>query len=136
MILTGLVPWNFFAQSLTYSSGSLVNNANLVTKVYFPRLVMPIAPVLACFVDFCVACVLLFFIMAYYAAVPSALIWLMPFMLLLNTSFPSILFRFRRVIWISVWRCCALAELYWQEVINRTKAIQYHFPKLITLADM
>ncbi|MGI6454035.1 MAG: ABC transporter permease [bacterium] len=81
--LVGILPWNFFAQSLTFSSGSLVNNANLVTKIYFPRLIMPFAPVLACLVDFAIASLLLLIMMPYYHFIPSSNIWLFPFMFIL-----------------------------------------------------
>jgi len=49
---TALLPWSFFSQALTRSGGSLVSSANLVTKVYFPRLIIPFAAVLAPIVDF------------------------------------------------------------------------------------
>ena len=49
---TALVPWTFFSSSLTSASGSLISSKNLITKVYFPRLVIPIAPVLGKLVDF------------------------------------------------------------------------------------
>jgi lipopolysaccharide transport system permease protein len=61
---SGLVPWMFFATGLTQSSNSLVGSANLITKVYFPRLVIPIATVLASFVDFLLAGLVLAFLMA------------------------------------------------------------------------
>lgn len=67
----GLLPWTFFAAALTQSSVSLVGNANLISKVYFPRLVMPLASVLACVVDFAVAFVLLLGLLLYYGVVPG-----------------------------------------------------------------
>ena len=78
-----LVPWNFFANGLTWSSNSLVGNANLIQKVYFPRLVIPISAILSGVVDFALSFVVLLGMMLYYRMMPtSAVIWL-PFFLLL-----------------------------------------------------
>jgi lipopolysaccharide transport system permease protein len=78
-----LVPWTFFANGLTQSSNSLVGSANLITKVYFPRLVVPIAAVLAGLVDLLIALGMMFCMMSYYGVSPSwNLIWLIPFVLL------------------------------------------------------
>ena len=79
----GLLPWNYFAGSLTRSSQSLVGSANLITKVYFPRLVIPISGVLGGLVDFAVSSVVLGILMLVYRIAPTAnIIWL-PFFLLL-----------------------------------------------------
>jgi len=79
----GLLPWNYFAGSLTRSSQSLVGSANLITKVYFPRLVIPISGVLGGLVDFAVSSVVLGILMLFYRIAPTAnIIWL-PFFLLL-----------------------------------------------------
>src|SRR3979409_2581949 len=61
-----LLPWQLFAHALTESSNSLVANERLITKVYFPRLVVPISAVLGGLVDFCIAFVILLLMMAYY----------------------------------------------------------------------
>lgn len=79
----GLLPWTFFAQGLSQSSDSLVSSANLVRKVYFPRLVIPTASVLAGVVDFAIAFVVLFALMAYYGIWPSAAVVFLPLLLLL-----------------------------------------------------
>lgn len=63
---SGLVPWTLFASSLSGISGSLVGSANLVQKVYFPRLILPIAAVGAFIVDFVIAMSILFVLMVYY----------------------------------------------------------------------
>jgi lipopolysaccharide transport system permease protein len=68
----GLVPWTLFAYSLTESSGSLVTNQNLITKVYFPRLIIPLASVLAGLVDFAISFAVLLLLMLYYGIVPHA----------------------------------------------------------------
>lgn len=78
-----LVPWQFFVYCLTQSGNALVANQNLITKVYFPRLAIPLAIVLAGLVDFCVASVVLAGLMVYYGVVPTAAIVLLPAFLLL-----------------------------------------------------
>jgi homopolymeric O-antigen transport system permease protein len=78
-----LVPWTFFAAGLTQSSNSLVGSSNLITKVYFPRLVIPLATVLSGVVDFMLALVVLVGMMLYYHIVPGLnLLWLPAFLLL------------------------------------------------------
>jgi lipopolysaccharide transport system permease protein len=78
-----LVPWTFFATSLTQASNSLVSNANMIKKIYFPRLFMPVAPVLAALVDFVLAFVVLLAMMAYFEIAPTMnVIWLPAFLLL------------------------------------------------------
>jgi lipopolysaccharide transport system permease protein len=80
---TGLVPWTFFANGLSQSSNSLVDSANLIRKVYFPRLTIPIANVLSGLVDFAIAFGVLVIMMLYYGVVPSIrMIWLPAFLLL------------------------------------------------------
>ena len=78
-----LLPWQLFAHALTESSNSLVANERLITKVYFPRLVVPIAAVLGGLVDFGVAFVILLGMMVYYGIVPtSAMVTLPAFIIL------------------------------------------------------
>jgi lipopolysaccharide transport system permease protein len=78
-----LVPWTFFANGLTESSNSLVGSANLIKKVYFPRLAVPVAAVLAGLVDFAVAFAVLVGMMLYYGVAPTAnVLWLPLFFLL------------------------------------------------------
>jgi lipopolysaccharide transport system permease protein len=78
-----LLPWNYFAGSLTRSSTSVVNSAHLITKVYFPRLVIPIAGVLSGLVDFAIAFVVLIGMMIFYGIAPTmAVVWLPAFFLL------------------------------------------------------
>jgi lipopolysaccharide transport system permease protein len=80
---TALVPWTFFATGLTLSSNSLVGSANLVQKVYFPRLIIPVATVLSALVDFAIAMLVLFAMMAIYRIAPSwNAVWLPLFVLL------------------------------------------------------
>ncbi|HLF26884.1 MAG TPA: ABC transporter permease [Anaerolineae bacterium] len=78
-----LVPWTFFAQGLNQASNSLVIGAKLIKKVYFPRLVMPIATILAGVIDFALAFVVLLVMMLVYGIVPTAnIVWLPLFLLL------------------------------------------------------
>jgi lipopolysaccharide transport system permease protein len=86
--LAGLVPWTFFATSLTQSSNSLVGSANLIKKVYFPRLAVPIATVFAAVVDFCIGFLCLAPVLMYYGARPSWRLLYLPlfFLLALTTS--------------------------------------------------
>ncbi|MBV9866488.1 MAG: ABC transporter permease [Abitibacteriaceae bacterium] len=78
-----LVPWTFFANGLGNSANSLVGSANLITKVYFPRLTIPIATVLSGVIDFALAFVVLIGMMLYYGMVPTINIVWLPFFLLL-----------------------------------------------------
>ena len=78
-----LVPWTFFANGLSQSSNSLVGSANLITKVYFPRLIVPLASVFSGIVDFVLAFIVLLGMMLYYGLAPTLNILLLPLFLLL-----------------------------------------------------
>lgn len=78
-----LVPWTFFANALTQASNSLVLSGNMLKKIYFPRLALPIATVFAGVVDFALAFIVLLCIMLYYGLVPTANILWLPFFALL-----------------------------------------------------
>ena len=78
-----LVPWQFFASGLTRSSGSIVGSANLIRKVYFPRLVIPVAAIMPGAVDFCLAFLVLLVMMAFYGIVPTVNVLWLPLLLLL-----------------------------------------------------
>jgi lipopolysaccharide transport system permease protein len=80
---TALVPWTFFAQGVTQSANSVVASANLINKVYFPRLAIPVASVLAGLTDLLPAFVVLLGMMLYYGVYPGAeIFWLPAFVLL------------------------------------------------------
>ena len=80
---SALVPWTFFANGLAQSANSLVDSANLIRKVYFPRLTIPIANVLSGLVDFTIAFVVLLGMMFWYGVVPTGrIVWLPLFLLL------------------------------------------------------
>jgi lipopolysaccharide transport system permease protein len=78
-----LLPWGYFSQAITRSSASLVGNANLVSKVYFPRLIIPIAAALAPAVDFAVASIVLVAMMIWYGIAPTWGALLLPAFLIL-----------------------------------------------------
>jgi lipopolysaccharide transport system permease protein len=78
-----LVPWTYFAQGLSQSSNSLVGSANLIKKVYFPRLVVPISAVLSGSVDFVLAFIVLLGMMLYFGIVPTLNVLWLPLLLLL-----------------------------------------------------
>lgn len=80
---TALLPWQLFSHALTESGNSLVTNRDLLTKVYFPRLLIPLATVLAGLVDFVLAFLVLLGMMAFYGIVPTAAILFLPVLVLL-----------------------------------------------------
>jgi len=78
-----MLPWTYFSSAMSNSSNSLVSSANLLTKVYFPRLVIPLASVLPAVVDFCIAFIVLLGMMLFYRIVPTwNVLWLPAFLLL------------------------------------------------------
>jgi lipopolysaccharide transport system permease protein len=85
--LAGLVPWTFFSNSVTASSNSLVGSSNLITKVYFPRLIVPAAALMAGLVDFILAFLLLIVLMVYYQVVPTIQVLFLPVVVLLTALF-------------------------------------------------
>jgi lipopolysaccharide transport system permease protein len=80
---TALLPWTFFSSALTGATSSLVANSSYVTKVYFPREIVPITYIVAAFLDFLVASLVLGGLLAYYRVVPGlAALWALPIMVL------------------------------------------------------
>ena len=78
LVFAALLPWQFFANALTECSNSLISNANLISKVYFPRLIVPTSAVIVSFVDFLVSGMILLALMAWYNFVPSWRIMTLP----------------------------------------------------------
>jgi len=78
-----LLPWTLFSKALTDASKSLVSSSHMITKVYFPRIILPLATILAGVVDFLVAFVVLIGMMVYYGISPTTNIWTLPLFLLL-----------------------------------------------------
>jgi len=110
-----LLPWTLFAEGITRSSTSLVQEANLVQKVYFPRLVLPLSGVLSPLVDFCIAFIILIGMMFYYGYAPMLqVLWLPVFVLLALVT--------------------ALGVGLWLSAINvRYRDVRYVIPFLIQL---
>jgi len=84
--LAGLLPWQLFASSVTGSANSLVGSAGLLTKVYFPRLIVPLAAALSTFVDFAVSSAILLALMAYYGVAPTWGVLVLPLFLALGLA--------------------------------------------------
>lgn len=83
-VYAGLLPWGYFARSLDKSSFSMVSESNLISKVYFPRIIVPISATLVGLVDFAIAFVLLLVMMAFYGVMPSWEAFFIPVFLLLT----------------------------------------------------
>ena len=83
LVFCGMLPWQFFASALAESGNSLVGNSNLISKVYFPRLVMPASSVITSFVDFLISAVFLAALMVWYRYLPSSNCIFLPFFVLL-----------------------------------------------------
>ncbi|MGL5924561.1 ABC transporter permease [Chroococcidiopsis sp.] len=78
MVFAAMLPWQFFASALAECSNSLISNANLISKVYFPRLIVPASAVVVSFVDFLVSGMILLGLMAWYNFIPSWRILTLP----------------------------------------------------------
>jgi lipopolysaccharide transport system permease protein len=83
LVFAAMLPWQFFANSLSECSNSLIGNANLISKVYFPRLIVPTSAVVVSFVDFMISGIILLGLMAWYNFVPSWRILTLPFFILI-----------------------------------------------------
>ena len=83
MVFAGMLPWTFFFNGLSEASSSLINSSNLITKVYFPRLIVPTATVVVALVDFLISFCILFLLMVWYRFMPDWRILLLPLFVLL-----------------------------------------------------
>ena len=83
MVYAAMLPWQFFSNALSESSSSLLGNANLISKVYFPRLIIPTAAVITSFIDFLISFVILVFLMIYYQYAPTWNILFLPLFLII-----------------------------------------------------
>jgi lipopolysaccharide transport system permease protein len=84
LVLAAVLPWQFFSAAVSESSGSLVSNSNLISKVYFPRLIIPFAAAVTSLVDFIITLFLLAIVMLWYSFVPNWHIVLLPLFVLLT----------------------------------------------------
>jgi len=113
--MAGLVPWTFFANAVTNSGNSLVNNVHLVTKVYFPRVIMPAAAVLSGLVDLALAAILLGGMMLYYGVGLTTHILMLPVLFALTTL-------------------CALSTGMWMSALNvKYRDVRFALPFVIQL---
>lgn len=83
LVLIGMLPWQFFSMAMSESGNSLVNNSNMISKVYFPRLVLTVSTVITSLVDFLISSVFLIALMVWYRYAPTPVILLLPFFVLL-----------------------------------------------------
>lgn len=79
----GLLPWGLFSKALSDASRSLVANSHMITKIYFPRIILPLSFILAGLVDFAIAFVVLIGMMLFYKQFPTSAVWTLPLFLLL-----------------------------------------------------
>jgi lipopolysaccharide transport system permease protein len=78
IVFAGLLPWQFFSNALSESGNSLVGNERLITKVYFPRMIIPASSVITSFIDFFISFVILLALFVYYRYVPPLQVFVMP----------------------------------------------------------
>jgi lipopolysaccharide transport system permease protein len=110
---TALVPWTLFSSSLSRGGESVVGNANLVTKVYFPRLLLPLSGVLSPLVDFAIAAATLILMMGWYRVTPTVSVLALPFFIVLVV-------------------CTALAVSVWLSALNvRYRDVRHTIPFLL-----
>jgi len=79
MVFAAMLPWTLFANALSEASNSLINNANLIGKVYFPRMIIPTATLVTAFIDFLISFVILLGMMVWYRFLPGCQILYLPF---------------------------------------------------------
>lgn len=102
LVMSAMLPWQFFSTSLSESSNSLVGNANLISKIYFPRLIIPAGSVITSFVDFLITLCVLALMMIWYQYCPDWRLFLLPGFILL---------AFGAALGIGLW-LCALTVKY------------------------
>ena len=83
MVFAGILPWTFFSTGLSEASNSLINNASMISKIYFPRLIVPIATIVVAFVDFLISFCILLVLMGWYRFMPDWRILVLPVFVLL-----------------------------------------------------
>jgi lipopolysaccharide transport system permease protein len=114
-VYAGLLPWTYFANAVSASGNSLVGSANLITKVYFPRLIVPASAALGGLLDFFIALFVLAALMAYYQFIPGAAILFFPVLVALTFL-------------------CAIGVGLWLSALNvQYRDIRYAIPFLIQI---
>jgi len=101
LVMAGILPWQFFANSLSESSNSLIGNANLISKVYFPRLVVPAGSVITSFVDFLITLALMGLMMAWFQFAPDWRLLFLPIFMAL---------AFGAAFGVGLWLCALNVE--------------------------
>jgi lipopolysaccharide transport system permease protein len=96
LVFCGMLPWQFFATAFSESGNSLVSNAGMISKVYFPRLVVPFSSVITSFVDFLISSVIMALMMVYYGYLPGPTVFALPLFVIL-----AFLTAFGGGLWIS-----------------------------------
>ena len=96
LVFCGMLPWQFFATAFSESGNSLVSNASMISKVYFPRLVVPFSSVITSFVDFLISAVIMALMMVYYGYLPGPTVFALPLFVIL-----AFLTAFGGGLWIS-----------------------------------
>ncbi len=114
-VYAGLLPWTYFANAVSASGNSLVGSANLITKIYFPRLIVPVSASLAGLLDFFIAMLIMGVMMIYYQFIPGIGILLFPFLMALTLL-------------------CAIGVGLWLSALNvQYRDIRYAIPFLIQI---
>ena len=114
-VYAGLLPWTYFANALTASGNSLVGSANLITKIYFPRIIIPASASLSGLLDFFIALIVLGLLMVYYQFIPGPEILLFPFL-------------------VSLTFLCAVGVGLWLSALNvEYRDIRYAIPFLVQI---
>jgi lipopolysaccharide transport system permease protein len=83
LVFAGMLPWQFFSNAFSESGNSLVANSNLISKIYFPRLIVPAGSVVVSFIDFLISCVFLVALMLYFGFMPDWRVFTLPLFVLL-----------------------------------------------------
>ncbi len=83
MVFAGLLPWSFFSNSFSESANSLISNSNLISKIYFPRIIIPISSTIVCLIDFSINLIILFSLMIFYNFFPGYKLLFLPLYLFL-----------------------------------------------------
>jgi lipopolysaccharide transport system permease protein len=94
LVLSAMLPWQFFSNALSTASGSIVNNANLISKIYFPRLIIPTSAVVTSFIDFLISGIIFAVFMVWYQFVPEWRILSLPIFIIM---------AFAAVMGVSLW---------------------------------
>lgn len=91
MVFAAMLPWQFFASSFTEAGNSLINSANIISKIYFPRLVIPTSAIIVSFVDFVISFIILIALMLWYGFIPELRITTLPLFIIIAfaTSFAA-----------------------------------------------